>query len=190
LRSSVAGPAPGGEPAAARIELTVDAPERIFHALDPSPLVGRDLDDEVETYILECAQELPSHHYAMVIHVPGNVPSPPDADALSKAIRAYFVYRRDEQMRRLRVLMREGRHALAVGLTFLFVCGAVGVLAQQALPAPIGSFLNEGLLIIGWVANWRPIEIFLYDWRPMRRQRDILDALGRMDIGFRPAVSG
>jgi hypothetical protein len=57
------------------------------------------------------------------------------------------------------------------------------------LPEPFGSFLNEGLLIIGWVANWRPIEIFLYDWRPMRRQRDILAALGRMEIAFRPSAA-
>jgi hypothetical protein len=188
LSSGIAASRSDREPAA-RIELTVDAPDRIFHALDPSPLVGRDLDDEVETYILECAQELPSDHYGMVIHVPGRAPPPEDAEALSKAIRAYFVYRRDEQMRRLRVLLREGRQALAIGLTFLFVCGAVGVLAQRALPEPFGSFLNEGLLIIGWVANWRPIEIFLYDWRPMRRQRDILAALGRMEIAFRPSAA-
>ena len=50
---------------------------------------------------------------------------------------------------------------------------------------PFGEFLSEGLLIIGWVANWRPAEIFLYDWRPMKRQREILDELANMDIHFR-----
>jgi hypothetical protein len=27
------------------------------------------------------------------------------------------------------------------------------------------------VLIGGWVAMWRPMEIFLYDWWPLRRQR-------------------
>jgi hypothetical protein len=32
--------------------------------------------------------------------------------------------------------------------------------------------LQEGLLIIGWVALWHPLEIFLYSWWPiLGRQR-------------------
>ena len=34
-----------------------------------------------------------------------------------------------------------------------------------------GRFYNEGLIILGWVANWRPVEIFLYDWWPIARRR-------------------
>jgi len=30
--------------------------------------------------------------------------------------------------------------------------------------------LGEGLVIGGWVAMWRPIEILLYDWWPLRRE--------------------
>ena len=32
-------------------------------------------------------------------------------------------------------------------------------------------FDNEGLIILGWVANWRPVKIFLYDWWPIARRR-------------------
>jgi hypothetical protein len=81
--------------------------------------------------------------------------------------------------------MREGRRSLAIGIAFLFACAGLGILAENALPAPLGAFLSEGLLIVGWVANWRPIEIFLYDWRPMRRRRDVLAALARMQVSFR-----
>jgi hypothetical protein len=29
--------------------------------------------------------------------------------------------------------------------------------------------MEEGLTIIGWVAMWRPIDIYLYRWWPLRR---------------------
>lgn len=45
---------------------------------------------------------------------------------------------------------------------------------------PVREILREGLVITGWVAMWRPLEILLYDWWPLideRRQiRRILDA--------------
>jgi len=154
--------------------------------LDPSPLVGRDLDERIESYILDCAREMPATGYSLVLHVPDSaMPDSSASGALSEAVRTYFAYRRDEQARRLRLLMSEGRQALIVGLAFLFICGALGLVALKALPTPLGAFLNEGLLIIGWVANWRPVEIFLYDWRPLRREWKVMDALSRMPIQFR-----
>lgn len=148
-------------------------------------MVGRDLDDEVEAYIVESALELPERAYRLVIHI-----AEPEADTDSKetiasAVRSYFAYRSEVQARRLRLLLRDGRQALAMGVGFLVLCWGLGFLATEAIAEPFGDFLREGLLIIGWVANWRPAEIFLYDWRPMKRQRAILDALATMDIHFR-----
>jgi hypothetical protein len=168
----------------APIELRIDAPQRLFHDLDPSPLAGRDLDEAVERYIIESARELRASHYALLLHVQDGALPPERREALARSIRAYFAYRRDMEARKLRRLLAEGRETLAIGLTFLFVCGLLGVLATETLPAPIGPFLNQGLLIIGWVANWRPVEIFLHGWQPIRRQRNLLGALAEMDVQF------
>ena len=43
------------------------------------------------------------------------------------------------------------------------------------------------LIILGWVANWRPIQIFLYDWWPLRRRRRLYERLARAAIDLRPA---
>lgn len=182
-----ARPAADDRTAAPAIELTIANPQNLFHSLDPSPLIGRDLDERVERYIVESAEEMASPRYRMVLHIAGPLPTGNDADALAHAIRAYFAGRREETKRKLRGLMREGRHALAVGLGFLFGCGLLGALALETLPPPFGKFLDEGFLIIGWVANWRPVEIFLYRWRPLRRQRDTVAALAEMEISFRRA---
>jgi hypothetical protein len=46
--------------------------------------------------------------------------------------------------------------------------------------------LREGLIILGWVANWRPIEIFLYDWWPLVRKRRLLERLADATVIVRP----
>ena len=33
---------------------------------------------------------------------------------------------------------------------------------------------------MGWVAMWRPLEIFLYDWWPVRRLQVAYERLARM----------
>ena len=48
----------------------------------------------------------------------------------------------------------------------------------------MGTLLGEGLVIIGWVATWRPVSIFLYEWRPMRQQMHIYDRLARLNVVF------
>ena len=29
------------------------------------------------------------------------------------------------------------------------------------------NFLKEGLIIMGWVAMWKPLELILFDWWPL-----------------------
>jgi hypothetical protein len=174
----------GRERKLATIELKVDAPQRLFHDLDPSPLAGRDLDEAVDSYIIESARELRASRYELLLHVHDGGLPPERREALAESIRGYFAYRQDMENRKLRRLLAEGRRTLAIGLAFLFVCGLLGVLASDALPEPVGPFLNQGLLIIGWVANWRPVEIFLHGWQPIRRERDLLGALAQMEVRF------
>lgn len=168
------------------IELRIKAADDLFHTFDPSPLLGRDLDDEVDAYIVESALELPQRAYRLVIHFAKPQSAAITLEMMATSIRSHFAYRSEAQTRRLRLLLRDGRQALAMGLGFLVLCWGLGFLAMDLVASPFGEFLNEGLLIIGWVANWRPAEIFLYDWRPMKRQRKILDALARMEIHFMP----
>jgi hypothetical protein len=42
------------------------------------------------------------------------------------------------------------------------------------------------LIIFGWVANWRPTEIFLYEWWPIVRRRNLYRRLSQARIELRP----
>ena len=40
-------------------------------------------------------------------------------------------------------------------------------------------------MVIGWVALWRPVEMYLYDWWPLRRESRLLERLSRMPVSLR-----
>ena len=46
----------------------------------------------------------------------------------------------------------------------------------------LAEALRESLVIGGWVAMWRPLEIFLYDWWPIRAEARLYDRLGAMPV--------
>ena len=53
--------------------------------------------------------------------------------------------------------------------------------------APRSGILEEGLVVAGWVAMWRPMEIFLYERRPIRRERRIYRRLAAAVVVFSTA---
>jgi hypothetical protein len=84
-------------------------------------------------------------------------------------------------------MFRIGRLSLAIGLAVLALCVLVGQAALVLIGSgPAGRILWEGLIILGWVANWRPIEIFLYDWWPLVRRRRLFQRLSQSTVETRP----
>ncbi len=59
-------------------------------------------------------------------------------------------------------------------------------LAGYFFAPPFKRLVEESLLILGWVANWRPIEIFIYDWWPIVRRRNLYRRLAAATVEIRP----
>ena len=165
------------------IEININRLSQLFNSFDPSPFHERDLDKDAEEYIVSSAEEA-SHHrpLALVIHLPSDQIPEPGRPDLTDAIHHYFAYRLEVERRRLRLLMHNGRTALAIGLTFLFSCVLLRELISSLGHGTLSDSLGEGLLIIGWVAMWRPLEIFLYDWVPVRRRCRTLATLSQIPV--------
>jgi hypothetical protein len=162
----------------------------LFVSFDPSPLVERDIDNAIEAYIVDIA--IDAHRgkpFTLVLLLPPEAVNDADTSVLTTAVRNYFAFIRDQQARRMKRLWRDGRQALAVGLIFLAVCMGLGQAAFAFNNGPVGAVAREGLIIVGWVANWKPIEIFLYDWRPIHRLRRVYDELSRLTVEVRPLRS-
>jgi hypothetical protein len=170
------------EPETIAIRLT--RPQQLFNSLDPSPFHERDLDQDAEAYIVDSVDEFPLQKpLKLIIQLPADqLSATGQVLDLPEALHNYFAYRQNEYQRRLRFFFRDGRISLAIGLAFLLGCT---VLRQVALTwgDQVGSeIVAEGLLIVGWVAMWRPLEIFLYDWRPIWRRCRLFAKLAEIPV--------
>ncbi len=166
----------------ARIEVRLRELAQLFNSLDPSPFIDRDLDADAEEFIVSWARELP-HHGELELHI--HVAEAPDAEraaGVEAAVRHYFASRAAIKDRELRQLLRRGRASMVIGIVFLAGCFGLGALLRPMFPARWGEFIELGLHIVGWVAMWRPVEIYLYDWWPIRNDRRLLERLARMTV--------
>jgi hypothetical protein len=101
------------------------------------------------------------------------------------ALGNYFGYRADLIQRELRELFRMGRRYLMIGLVVLVVCLVANHLLRTNLTDnPLMRVIEESLLILGWVANWKPLETFLYDWWPVRRRLRLYRRLAKAPAAF------
>ncbi len=170
------------------IEVRVESISQLFDTLDPFPFPQRDLDKEAEEYIVGWARELPrAQKLTIRIHLPHEETHSKDAIALPIAFDRYFTYRAEMLGRDLNELFRIGRRALLVGVTALTVC----LMLSQFLIGMFGEntlvqIVAESLIIVGWVANWKPIEIFLYDWWPISRRCSLYRRLAVAKVELQP----
>ena len=169
------------------IELRIRELSQLFNSLDPSPFHERDLDDDAADYIIGWARELPADaRLSIVVHLPQAEARKAEERGLQTAIANYFAERALAQQRNLNELFRIGRRYLSVGLPLLAACIIGSQIARVHLGGgPLAAAVSESLLLVGWVANWKPIETFLYDWWPLKRRRDLYRRLAIAGVEIR-----
>lgn len=166
------------------IQIRVAELRQLFNAIDPSPFREKDLDASAAEFIVSWARDVPKDaHLALLVHLDRPAGPPEEAAVLGEAVHEFFRNRADATRRRLRQLFRVGRTSLLIGVSCLTLSLVMGDFIAAAFSARrFGELLREGLLIGGWVAMWRPMEIFLYDWWPIRAEARLFDRLGGMPV--------
>lgn len=171
------------------IEVKLTELNQLFNSLDPSPFHERDLDHDAEEFIVSWAQEHPHRHdLKLVVHLSKTPVGVADAQKLvSDSIVHYFEYRANMTLREFKRLMREGRVSLLIGVLFLAACQSTASLLPPA--AEWHLVAREGITIMGWVAMWKPLEIYLYRWWPLLTLRKLYQRLSRMSVEVHCAAS-
>jgi len=178
-----------------RIQIRIRELKQLFNSMDPSPFFEKDLDADAERFIVESAEELPiDQPLELIVHL-GNSPGEADPQHLVlTAVHHYFRERAEQARLAFRRLMRQGQASLAIGVVFLAGCFTTAELLDKLQPSNRWLLLlREGLVIAGWVAMWRPMEIYLYDWWPLRRKRRLMNKLSSMSVKVilpKPPASG
>jgi hypothetical protein len=165
-----------------QIELRIVKLAELFNSMDPTPFLHRDLDTDAEEFLESWAMEFPQHsHFRIIVHIE-QMPAEDPAPLVGESIHNYFEYRAVLTKRNLRLLLVEGRTSLLIGISFLSLCllaaDTLSVFANNAFLRA----LRESLIIGGWVAMWRPMQIFLYEWWPLVRRGRIYRNLAHANV--------
>lgn len=169
-----------------RIELRLKELNQLFDSFDPAPFHEKDLDQDAEEFIVSWAREYPADTaLTFVLHLSESQRPLNAQDTVQNAVRNYFTYRASMTGLDLRRLLQQGRFSLIVGLLFLVACMGTREVMRSISQQGWMQIVEEGLLIIGWVAMWRPVEILLYDWWPVRRRKRTYENLSRMQVEVR-----
>jgi hypothetical protein len=160
------------------IDMVTRSARQLFDMRDPSPFRERDLDDDAVEYLLTAAREI-GHRAKLrvVITIEGERDPVLNEQEIVAAVRTHLEYERGRQVRKVREQLALGRRFLLVGAGALALLLSAAELTAFLPKSHVVQILREGLVITGWVAMWRPLELLLFDWWPHLEQRRVVDAV-------------
>jgi len=164
------------------IKLKLRDLSQLFNSMDPSPFVEKDLDDDAEAFIVSWAEEFPSNAQVRLHIYLDQWPDQNPTDLIQRAVYNHFAHRAELTGLEFKHLMKQGRTSLLIGLSFLATCFAIAETLLSGESGTWAAILREGLTIAGWVAMWRPMQIYLYDWWPLHRRGKLYTKLSHMPV--------
>lgn len=168
---------------AATVSIHVRNLAQLFNSLDPSPFWDRDLDRDAAQFIEEeFSEKMSAPVWHLHVHAQEGTALAADLQA---ALENYYGRLAGSERRALREHFWMAQLALAGGLLIFLVCMAVRSIAYGAFgKMPLG--LDEGLIILAWLALWRPAEALLYEWAPLYRKRRLFERLAGIRVSVLP----
>jgi hypothetical protein len=105
------------------IEVNLEELEQFFNTMDPSPFHEKDLDHDLEEFIVSWVKEYPLHEpLRLVVYLQKPAPGMDAQSVIERAVHNYFGYKTELNQREFKLLLREGRISLLIGLVFLTLC--------------------------------------------------------------------
>jgi hypothetical protein len=159
---------------------------QLFNSMDPSPFIEKDLDDDAEEFIVSWAQEFsPKAPLKLRIYL-DQWPAEDPKELIRTAIHNHFAHSAQIADLEFKRLLRQGRTSLFIGLLFLAGCLLLSEILLGHQERAWAAVVRESLTIAGWVAMWRPMQIYLYDWWPLLRRSRIYRKLSHMPVELVP----
>ncbi|MGA3295187.1 MAG: hypothetical protein ABSE45_14535 [Candidatus Acidiferrales bacterium] len=168
------------------IKLKLHDVNQLFNSMDPSPFIEKDLDDDAEEFIVGWAQEFPADARVKLRLYLEQWPAEDPKELIQQAVHNHFAHRAELTNLEFRRLMKQGRTTLLIGVIFLSACLVVSQTLLHGEASTWAGILRESLTIAGWVAMWRPMQTYLYDWWPLRRRGRIYTKLSHMPVEVVP----
>jgi hypothetical protein len=165
------------------IEIELHSMMQIFNSLDPAPFHEKELDASAEVYIYNSVGEFPlKTPLELMIYLPSAEIRTDTEETLKDAIRNHFSYKKLLIDLELRRILQRGRRNMMIAFGFLFLCLLTIQLLSTLKGGLLKTTLSEGVTIIGWVALWEPVNVFLYGWWPLVQKKNIYKKIIGMSV--------
>jgi hypothetical protein len=137
----------------------------------------RMLNPDAEEFIIEEASMASLNgHIHLKLHFRRNEPG--RMDEIADAIHRHFGYRRKKSEKQLKKVLHLGWRSLLTSIVFFALLVALTFVLIRLLPeGRLSGTFQELLIILGWVVLWRPADLLLFDWRPIKRDASLFRKL-------------
>ena len=151
------------------------APHEVFYG-------KRMLNHNAEEFLIE---ESEKHPYRTAIYL--KVYLPPDAlnrsQEIEAAVHQHFTFRKNKSLKQLNRTLQFGWRSLVIAIVFLSLLVLFTLLVIRRIPeGGLSIIFREILIILGWVALWRPADLLLYQWRQFKRDASLFKRLAQCKI--------
>ena len=172
-----------GAASAATVSIHVRNVAQMFNSLDPSPFWDRDLDRESAEFIEgEFSEKLSAHTWHLHVHAQDGGALAADLQA---AVEHYYERLATSARHQLRDHMRVTQLALLGGVAIFLASMTIRGILRGLLQGSAPRMLDEGLIIIAWLALWRPVESLVYGWVPLYSRRRLYERLAAVRVSVR-----
>ena len=166
------------------IQLELTDPRELFHPAELDPIGGQSHAESGVERILNRIRPRPNRPVRTTLRLPSSARTSDLEARLRSGLQQYCDQRIGQITNDIASLRQEGLATLWRGLIFLALCmlGSQLLGEPKFLPGILARFLDEGLIIAGWVALWYPLDALLYQHWPLKRERRLHQALRDMEL--------
>jgi hypothetical protein len=140
------------------------------------------LTTDAEEFIVEEAGAIPTKT-AIHIKVHLALSEVKHKDDIAPAIHRHFSYRKEQSQKEYKSIFKYGWRILFIALGLLAVIFTITEIAFHYMPdnKPV-LFIHESFIILSWVALWRPLELLLYEWYPVKADINLYSRLEHSNV--------
>jgi C4-dicarboxylate transporter len=167
------------------INIKISKLDQLINVDSDSIYPGTGVDSDAAEYLHNEADLIRlNHDVQLEINIPKITKE--EINIVENVLHKFFDYKAEIAKKELSKNFAQGITALIFSVILFFSC-AIIYLLFQALGASdaVMTLLTSILVIACWVAVWTPVEIFLFNWWPIRHEVRVFRKLSSMEIIFK-----
>jgi len=175
---------PDAYPSTPEFAIRLPSIDALFWPFDARPVAERTLSGDVRWNLLDEWERVRDAAPArLTIYAPESERPRTDEDAVRAAIRT-SLRSASGPLRRIDPLSRQEKVAARIGIAFLFASIMVSTAIDRVSEDVVVEGLAQGILVVGWVALWRPAERFVVEVVPHVFNRRRFAEFADIDVRF------